>query len=176
VIVDLIEWLCEHGGGAGFYGLDLYSLRESMAAVVDYLETIDAESAERARLRYGCFDRAGRAARRAPQPRGSIERLLHDAGVERAALDLRTGVLATPLLQRMIGVIYRPMMSASATTSGRVRRTSSTCSFTSTRPAPSDRSRPGPRWRSRPRRIRPGCDAADAVGVLAGTLGDVGRG
>src|SRR3712207_2818098 len=35
VIVELVEWLREHGGGAGFYGLDLYSLRESMGAVID---------------------------------------------------------------------------------------------------------------------------------------------
>jgi erythromycin esterase-like protein len=55
VVVDLVEWLRDHGG-AGFYGLDLYSLRESMAAVVDYLDTIDAEAAARARSRYGCFD------------------------------------------------------------------------------------------------------------------------
>jgi erythromycin esterase-like protein len=56
VIVELIEWLREHGGGAGFYGLDLYSLRESMSAVVDYLDQIDSAAAARARRRYGCFD------------------------------------------------------------------------------------------------------------------------
>jgi erythromycin esterase-like protein len=55
VIVELVEWLRDHGG-AGFYGLDLYSLRDSMAAVVEYLETIDPQAAERARGRYGCFD------------------------------------------------------------------------------------------------------------------------
>jgi erythromycin esterase-like protein len=56
VIVELVEWLRDHGGGTGFYGLDLYSLRESMSAVVDYLETVDPEAAARARSRYGCFD------------------------------------------------------------------------------------------------------------------------
>jgi len=55
VIVELVEWLREHGG-AGFYGLDLYSLRESMSAVVDYLDQVDAEAASRARDRYACFD------------------------------------------------------------------------------------------------------------------------
>jgi erythromycin esterase-like protein len=40
---------------------------------------------------------------------GSLERMLHDAGIEEGVLDLRTGVLDdTALLQRMIGVIYRP--------------------------------------------------------------------
>ena len=56
VVVELVEWLREHGRGAGFYGLDLYSLRESMRAVVEYLEQIDPEAARRARNRYACFD------------------------------------------------------------------------------------------------------------------------
>jgi erythromycin esterase-like protein len=56
VIVSLVEWLREHGGGAGFYGLDLYSLRESMNAVIDYLDESDPEAAQRARRRYACFD------------------------------------------------------------------------------------------------------------------------
>ena len=56
VIVELVEWLRRDGGGAGFYGLDLYSLRESMAAVIEYLEHVDPEAAGRARGRYGCFD------------------------------------------------------------------------------------------------------------------------
>jgi erythromycin esterase-like protein len=54
VIAGLVEWM--RGRAAGFYGLDLYSLRESMAAVVAYLETVDPAAAERARARYGCFD------------------------------------------------------------------------------------------------------------------------
>ncbi|MBW3608217.1 MAG: erythromycin esterase family protein [Actinobacteria bacterium] len=56
IIVELVQWLRNHDGDAGFYGLDLYSLRESMSAVVKYLDTIDADAAARARARYGCFD------------------------------------------------------------------------------------------------------------------------
>jgi erythromycin esterase-like protein len=41
---------------AGFYGLDLYSLHRSMAAVLEYLEAVDPAAAERARDRYACFD------------------------------------------------------------------------------------------------------------------------
>ncbi|HBY93202.1 MAG TPA: erythromycin esterase [Chloroflexi bacterium] len=41
---------------AGFYGLDLYSLFSSMAAVIDFLEEIDPEAATAARYRYSCFD------------------------------------------------------------------------------------------------------------------------
>lgn len=41
---------------AGFFGLDLYSLRRSMEAVVDYLDRVDPEAAPRARARYACFD------------------------------------------------------------------------------------------------------------------------
>jgi erythromycin esterase-like protein len=40
---------------AGFYGLDLYSLSSSIEAVLNYLETIDPETAEVARVRYGCL-------------------------------------------------------------------------------------------------------------------------
>ncbi|HEY5944208.1 MAG TPA: erythromycin esterase family protein [Kofleriaceae bacterium] len=40
----------------GFYGLDLYSLHMSMAAVIQYLEDNDHEAAQRARERYACFD------------------------------------------------------------------------------------------------------------------------
>lgn len=39
----------------GFYGLDLYSLGSSIEAVLNYLESVDPETAEVARLRYGCL-------------------------------------------------------------------------------------------------------------------------
>jgi erythromycin esterase-like protein/predicted phosphoribosyltransferase len=44
----------------GFYGLDLYSLHRSMEAVVEYLDGVDPEAAQRARERYACFDQFGR--------------------------------------------------------------------------------------------------------------------
>jgi erythromycin esterase-like protein len=56
VIVELVEWLRARGAGAAFYGLDLYSLRESIGAVIEYLDTVDPDAAARARARYGCFD------------------------------------------------------------------------------------------------------------------------
>ena len=40
----------------GFYGIDLYSLRASMAAVLNYLRQVDPDAAMRARQRYACFD------------------------------------------------------------------------------------------------------------------------
>jgi erythromycin esterase-like protein len=43
----------------GFYGLDLYSLRASMQAVLAYLDKVDPEASNRARQRYGCFDQFG---------------------------------------------------------------------------------------------------------------------
>lgn len=64
-IVELVAWLKEHNrqrsgqaaqDGIGFYGLDLYSLRNSMEAVVRYLSTVDPEAARQARARYACFD------------------------------------------------------------------------------------------------------------------------
>ncbi|MEV6339368.1 erythromycin esterase family protein [Nocardia vinacea] len=41
---------------AGFYGLDLYSLHRSMQEVVDYLDRVDPKAAQRAKIRYACFD------------------------------------------------------------------------------------------------------------------------
>lgn len=38
-----------------FHGLDLYSLYNSIRSVLDYLDTVDAKTAEIARLRYGCL-------------------------------------------------------------------------------------------------------------------------
>ncbi|HWC28055.1 MAG TPA: erythromycin esterase family protein, partial [Solirubrobacteraceae bacterium] len=55
-------------------------------------------------------DWGGPAERRIVRPSldGSVERLLHDAGVDRGVFHLRDGPLDERLLQRMIGVIYRP--------------------------------------------------------------------
>jgi erythromycin esterase-like protein len=40
----------------GFYGLDLYSLRASVDAVIRYLDSVDPALAREARVRYECFD------------------------------------------------------------------------------------------------------------------------
>ena len=64
-VLDFVGWLREHNDDcpperrAGFYGLDLYSLRASMTAVLAYLAKVDPEAAARARTRYACFDRFG---------------------------------------------------------------------------------------------------------------------
>ena len=63
---DFVGWLREHNdhlpansAKVGFYGLDLYSLHASIAAVLNYLDKIDAEAAKRARYRYSCFEHFG---------------------------------------------------------------------------------------------------------------------
>jgi erythromycin esterase-like protein/predicted phosphoribosyltransferase len=64
-VLDFIGWLRAHNDTqpahrrAGFYGLDLYSLRASIQAVLAYLSKVDPEAAKRARSRYGCFDQFG---------------------------------------------------------------------------------------------------------------------
>jgi erythromycin esterase-like protein len=65
-VVDFVDWLREHNDTATdpmrmarFHGLDLYSLRASMDAVVSYLDGIDPDEARRARARYSCFDHVG---------------------------------------------------------------------------------------------------------------------
>jgi len=65
VVLDFVEWLRDFNSGrgendrAGFYGLDLYSLFNSMEAVVNYLDRVDPEGARRARYRYSCFEHFG---------------------------------------------------------------------------------------------------------------------
>jgi len=63
VVADFVDWLRAHnedlGVQAGFYGMDLYSLRSSMAAVLEFLDKADAEAAKHARERYRCFERFG---------------------------------------------------------------------------------------------------------------------
>ncbi len=69
-VLDFVEWLKSHNDAhnlnekVGFYGIDLYSLHSSMAAVLDYLEKIDPAAAKRARYRYSCFDHYGENAQR----------------------------------------------------------------------------------------------------------------
>ncbi|WP_435102216.1 erythromycin esterase family protein [Halarchaeum sp. P4] len=77
--VEFFEWLRLHNrefedDDVGFYGLDVYSLYESMEAVVDYLEDVDPDAAEHAREAYRCFEpywddarEYGRSTRLAPE-------------------------------------------------------------------------------------------------------------
>lgn len=64
-VLDFVGWLRAHNETlpdeqrTGFYGLDLYSLHASMDAVIGYLRKVDPAAAERAALRYGCFERFG---------------------------------------------------------------------------------------------------------------------
>jgi protein-L-isoaspartate(D-aspartate) O-methyltransferase len=55
------EWLRAHNeklalaSRTGFYGLDLYNMRGSIRAVLEYLDKVDPEAAAVARERYGCL-------------------------------------------------------------------------------------------------------------------------
>ena len=61
-VAALITWLRDHNAEidamerrAGFYGLDIYNMSGSIAAVLDYLDRVDPEAARIARERYGCL-------------------------------------------------------------------------------------------------------------------------
>jgi erythromycin esterase-like protein len=65
-VLDFVGWLRafndarpEPANKVGFYGLDLYSLHASMAAVLKFLDVVDPDAAARARHRYACFDHFG---------------------------------------------------------------------------------------------------------------------
>jgi erythromycin esterase len=61
-VVALADWLHEHNRRlpsarqVGFYGLDVYSLWDSMHAVISYLESVDPSLARSARAAYRCFE------------------------------------------------------------------------------------------------------------------------
>lgn len=61
-VAALAEWLREHNNlrntpqKAGFYGLDMYSLWESLDQIVAYLEKTDGQAAEAARKAINCFE------------------------------------------------------------------------------------------------------------------------
>ena len=59
---EFLDWLFQHNqkitqldDRAGFYGLDIYNMSGSIAAVLDYLDEVDPEAAAIARERYGCL-------------------------------------------------------------------------------------------------------------------------
>jgi erythromycin esterase-like protein len=65
-VLQFVEWMRARNDAqahpatkARFYGLDLYSLRASIEAVIEYLDRVDPVEARRARDRYGCFDHVG---------------------------------------------------------------------------------------------------------------------
>lgn len=61
-VAALAEWLREHNNlrntpqKAGFYGLDVYSLWESLDQIVNYLGHTDGQAAEAARKAINCFE------------------------------------------------------------------------------------------------------------------------
>ena len=89
-VLDFVGWLRAHNDAtpnarerAGFYGIDLYSLHASMAAVLHYLDTVDPAAAARARERYACFDLYGPD----PQAYGYAATLGLSASCESAVLN-----------------------------------------------------------------------------------------
>ncbi len=65
-VLQFVQWLKARNDAQAhpdmkvrFYGLDLYSLRASIEAVIEYLDGVDADEAKKARRRYACFDHVG---------------------------------------------------------------------------------------------------------------------
>jgi erythromycin esterase-like protein len=68
-VVSFLGWLHAHNATipadeevqrkVGFQGLDIYSLAASSDSVIKFLEEMDPAAAQRARGRYGCFDKYG---------------------------------------------------------------------------------------------------------------------
>ena len=60
-VEEFVRFLRQHnaakppGDGVSFYGLDLYNMNASIAAVLKYLDRVDPKAAEAARARYACL-------------------------------------------------------------------------------------------------------------------------
>ena len=95
-VAAFVRWLREYNEDretdemAGFHGLDVYSLFESMDAVVEYLEDYDPEAADRARDAYKCFEPYGEDAREYARSTRIVPDSCEDAVVDILA-DLRRG-------------------------------------------------------------------------------------
>jgi erythromycin esterase-like protein len=67
-VAALISWLKEYNSNTdpkrkvGFYGIDVYSLWESMEEVISYLEKTDSPDLEKARKAFSCFEPFNREA------------------------------------------------------------------------------------------------------------------
>lgn len=61
-VAGFVDWLREHNADrepsarVAFYGLDLYSLFQSVEAVIEYLDDVDPKAADFARERYSCLE------------------------------------------------------------------------------------------------------------------------
>jgi protein-L-isoaspartate(D-aspartate) O-methyltransferase len=60
-VASFVDWMRSHNeqklpsAGVGFFGLDIYNMRGSIAAVLAYLDSVDPKAAAVARERYGCL-------------------------------------------------------------------------------------------------------------------------
>jgi protein-L-isoaspartate(D-aspartate) O-methyltransferase len=59
---EFVDWLMDYNreisnnkNKVSIHGMDLYSLYNSIGVVLDYLDRVDPDAAEKARIRYGCF-------------------------------------------------------------------------------------------------------------------------
>lgn len=106
-VVEFLDWLRNHntqrdgpGRQTGFYGLDLYSLHDSMDAVLNYLGKVDPASARRMARWYGCFNNFGGNPRKygyltgmglAPSCENDVVRALQDLRIRKEFYMLRNG-------------------------------------------------------------------------------------
>ncbi|MFB6120123.1 MAG: erythromycin esterase family protein [Halobacteriaceae archaeon] len=127
--VGLLDWLetynreLDADERAGFYGLDVYSLHESMSAVVDYLDRTNPAAAQKAREAYRCFEPYGedaqeyaRATRMVPEDCEEevievLEDLRRSAPEYGGGPDARFNAEQNALVARNAEEYYRTMMT-----------------------------------------------------------------
>ena len=129
-VLEFADWLRGYNAAlpeeqrASFHGLDVYSLSESMHAVVAYLDTVDADAASDARRRYGCLTpwqdepalygravsldgRPGCEVRVVDQLRALLARRLDDLGKREAWFDAVQNARIVRAAERYYRAMYR---------------------------------------------------------------------
>ncbi len=100
-VTAFVRWLRAHNDRlppeqrVGFYGLDVYSLWESMRAIMDYLEETDPEAAQTAREAYLCFEPYGQDVQRYAWATAMVPTTCEDEVVQLLA-ELRRGIPEYP--------------------------------------------------------------------------------
>nr|WP_309100985.1 erythromycin esterase family protein [Fredinandcohnia onubensis] len=94
-IIDLVEWLKEFNQGKpngkkiGFYGIDIYSLWESMDEILKYLEKRNLPDLEVARKAFACFEPFNREAEKY-----ALSSSFYNEGCHEEVLQLLTEIMA----------------------------------------------------------------------------------
>jgi erythromycin esterase-like protein/predicted phosphoribosyltransferase len=120
VVRDFVSWLRSFNdqlptpARIGVYGLDLYRLNSSIAAIIDYLEQVDPEVAKRTRDRYAQLDQVGEDGQRSMSGEEVGEAHPYEEEIVRHLVRLRNEAATNALAaqRRDTGAFFTPEYNA----------------------------------------------------------------